>query len=119
MTPTYKFRNLIKTILLLSSLIPSLSLADTIIGEVIFVADGDTITVISEGIKYKIRLSGINAPEKKQTYGVHSKQSLVDMVSKQTVSVSYNKRDRYKRIIGKVILDGQDINLEQIRRGLA
>ena len=41
------------------------------------------------------------------------------MVSKQTVSVSYNKRDRYKRIIGKVILDGQDINLEQIRRGLA
>ena len=35
------------------------------------------------------------------------------------MSVSYNKRDRYKRIIGKVILDGQDINLEQIRRGLA
>ena len=114
-----KFQNLIKVILLLALLVPSLGLADTIIGKVIFVADGDTITVISEGIKYKIRLSGIDAPEKKQTYGVHSKQSLVDMVSKQTVSVSYNKRDRYKRIIGKVILDGQDINLEQIRRGLA
>ena len=42
-----------------------------------------------------------------------------DLVYKQKVSIVYNKHDRYKRILGKVIFGGNDINLEQIRRGLA
>ena len=114
-----KFQNLIKVILLLALLVPSLGLADIIVGEVFSVADGDTITVISEGVKHKIRLVGIDAPEKKQAYGEESKQSLHDLVYEQMVSIVYNKHDRYKRILGKVIFGGKDINLEQIRRGLA
>lgn len=71
-----KFQKLIKVILLLALLVPSLGLADIIVGEVFSVAEGDTITVISEGVKHKIRLVGIDAPEKKQAYGEESKQSL-------------------------------------------
>jgi len=88
-------------------------------GEVVAVADGDTITVLSEGVQHKIRLSGIDAPEKSQAFGNQSKQSLSDMVFRKTVAVEYNKRDKYNRIVGKVLMDRNDINIEQIKRGLA
>ncbi|MEO1946115.1 MAG: thermonuclease family protein [Methylophilaceae bacterium] len=113
------FNTLVNIALLFTFFVSSLSLAGPIIGEVIAVADGDTITVLSHGVKHKVRLFGIDAPEKKQAYGKQSKQSLVDMVHKKTVTINYNKRDRYRRIIGKVILERQDVNLEQVRRGLA
>jgi endonuclease YncB( thermonuclease family) len=100
-------------------LVPSISFADLMTGEVVSVADGDTITVLSEGVHHKIRLSGIDAPEKSQAFGNLSKQSLVEMVFRKTVTVDYNKRDKYNRIIGKVLFENQDINLEQIKRGLA
>lgn len=41
------------------------------------------------------------------------------MLFGKVVAIDFNKRDKYTRIIGKVILDGNDINLEQIKRGLA
>jgi endonuclease YncB( thermonuclease family) len=88
-------------------------------GEVVAVADGDTITVLSEGVQHKIRLLGIDAPEKSQAFGNQSKQSLADMVFRKTVAVEYNKRDKYNRIVGKVLLEDNDLNIEQIKRGLA
>ena len=51
--------------------------ADTLLGKVIHVADGDTITVLDDtNIQHKIRLAGIDAPEKRQAFGYVSKQSL-------------------------------------------
>ena len=41
------------------------------------------------------------------------------MVFRKTVAVEYNKRDKYNRIVGKVLMDRNDINIEQIKRGLA
>jgi endonuclease YncB( thermonuclease family) len=94
--------------------------AETLLGKVIKVADGDTITVLDDtNTQHKIRLSGIDAPEKKQAFGNVSKQSLADMVAGQSVAVEWAKVDRYKRKVGKVLLDGQDVNLMQIKRGLA
>ena len=53
--------------------------AETITGRVVGVADGDTITVLDGGkVQHKIRLSGIDAPEKKQAFGNRSKESLSD-----------------------------------------
>lgn len=94
--------------------------AGTLLGKVIRVADGDTITVL-DGSKtqHKIRLSGIDAPEKGQAFGQVSKQSLIEQVAEQDVTVEWSKSDKYGRKVGKVLLDGQDINLEQIRCGLA
>lgn len=94
--------------------------AATIEGKVVGVADGDTITVLdSTNTQHKIRLSGIDAPEKSQPFGNRSKQSLSDLVFSKAVTVDTDKRDKYKRNVGKVLVDGVDANLEQIKRGLA
>ena len=94
--------------------------AETITGMVVGVTDGDTITVLDSGkMQHKIRLAGIDAPEKKQAFGNRSKESLSDMVFDKTVNVETEKRDRYGRQIGKVLVNGQDVNLVQVERGMA
>ena len=94
--------------------------AETITGQVVGVTDGDTITVLdADKIQHKIRLAGIDAPEKKQAFGNRSKESLSDMVFDKTVNVETEKRDRYGRQIGKVLVNGQDVNLVQVERGMA
>lgn len=94
--------------------------ADQIEGKVVGVADGDTITILDDQkTQHKIRLMGIDAPEKGQPYGDASKKSLSDLAFGQSVTVDFNKRDRYGRVIGKVIRNGKDLNVEQVRRGLA
>ena len=90
------------------------------IGNVVGVADGDTITVLdADKVQHKIRLTGIDAPEKKQPFGNRSKQSLSDMVFNKIVTVETDKRDRYGRELGKVLVGGMDANLEQVREGMA
>ncbi|WP_228276317.1 thermonuclease family protein [Dechloromonas sp. H13] len=77
--------------------------ADTLLGRVVGVADGDTVTVLDAGRQqHKIRLQGIDAPEKKQPFGERSKQNLARMVFGKDVRVEWEKRDKYKRIVGKV-----------------
>ncbi len=94
--------------------------AETITGRVVGVADGDTITVLDANkVQHKIRLSGIDAPEKKQPFGNRSKESLSALAFDKTVSVETSKRDRYGRQIGKVLVNGQDVNLMQVERGMA
>lgn len=89
-------------------------------GDVVGVVDGDTITVLdADKVQHKIRLTGIDAPEKKQPFGNRSKQSLSNMVFNKTVTVETGKRDRYGRELGKVLAGGKDVNLEQVRAGLA
>jgi endonuclease YncB( thermonuclease family) len=62
---------------------------------------------------------GIDCPEKAQPFGQNAKQSLSDLVFGRSVNVEWQKLDRYERIVGKVLVSGQDANLEQVRRGLA
>lgn len=94
--------------------------ADTITGRVVGVSDGDTVTVLDQGqTQHKIRLAGIDAPEKAQPYGQKSKESLSDLVYRKAVVVEFEKVDRYGRKVGKILLGHKDINLEQVRRGLA
>lgn len=90
-------------------------------GVVIGISDGDTLTILSEAeVPVKIRLLGIDAPEKSQPFGQRSRQSLSELAFGKRVVVDWHKRDRYGRIVGKVTLpDGTDTNLEQIKRGLA
>ena len=98
----------------------SIAQAETLIGRVVRVTDGDTIVVLdTNNIQHKIRLQGIDAPERKQAYGTKSKEHLSDSVAGKFVVIEYEKRDYYKRILGKVLLSNQDMNLEQIKAGLA
>ena len=64
-------------------------------------------------------MGGIDAPKKKQAFGKKSTQNLASLIAGQNVEVEYDKRDRYGRIVGKLIKDGQDINLLQIKAGFA
>lgn len=83
----------------------SVSHAETLSGKVVSVSDGDTITALdSEKQQHKIRLSGIDAPEKNQPFGQRSNQNLGQLVFGKQVDVEWNKRDRYQRIIGKVFV---------------
>lgn len=92
--------------------------ADTLIGRVVGISDGDTLTLLdTTNIQHKIRLSGIDSPEKGQPFGQHCKQSLSELVYGRTVAVEASKLDRYGRTIGKVLVGGEDANLEQVRRG--
>lgn len=89
-------------------------------GKVVRVADGDTITVLDkENKQHRIRFQGIDAPESKQAFGQKSKQGLSDLVFGKQVTVIYSKMDKYRRVVGKVMLDGKDVNIEQIKAGLA
>ncbi len=94
--------------------------AETLLGKVIHVQDGDSITVLDEThTQHKIRLSGIDAPERRQAFGNVSEESRAEQVAGQSVAVEWDKVDRYGREVGKVLLAGMDSNLVQIKRGLA
>lgn len=103
-----------------ATLFANFSLAETLLGEVVGISDGDTITVLDADSKtHKIRLAGIDAPEKGQPFGQNSKESLSNLAHRQRVQIEWGKTDRYGRIVGKVIVGGQDACLEQVRQGMA
>ena len=88
--------------------------------KVVKITDGDTIYVLDNSqTRHKIRLGGIDAPEKKQAFGKKSTKNLAGLISGVYVRVESDKKDHYGRVIGKVILDGVDINLQQIKMGYA
>jgi len=104
-------------VLICSALIAN---AEVLNGTVVGISDGDTITVLDKLSKqHKVRLMSIDAPEKSQAFGDEAKQTLSNYIYKKEVSVEFKKYDKYKRIVGKVTLDGQDICLQMILDGMA
>ncbi len=84
------------------------------------VADGDTITVLdASNNQHKIRLQGIDAPEKNQAYGDAAGRYLAGLVAGQEVRVTWTKRDKYNRILGTVYVNGEEVNLVMLRAGFA
>lgn len=107
--------------ILLIALIFLLNLnADTLFGKVVKIIDGDTIHILdSSKRRHKIRLFGIDAPEKKQAYGNRAKNYLSGLIAGRVVKVEYNSLDRYKRILGVVFLEELDINAKMVSDGYA
>ncbi len=95
-------------------------MADTLNGKVVKITDGDTVNVLWDNhTKEKIRLAGINVPERKQPYGKKAKQYLASIIVNKHVTAEYEKRDRYGRIVGKIEYKGLDVNLAMIKAGYA
>jgi endonuclease YncB( thermonuclease family) len=91
-----------------------------LVGRIVGIADGDTVTVLdADRVQHRIRLMGIDAPEKAQPFGQRSKQSLSDLVAGHDVVAQCGKLDRYGRQICKVLVDGVDANLAQVTAGMA
>lgn len=102
------------------SLLAGGAAADTLSGRVVGVTDGDTITVLDASRQqHKVRLAGIDAPEKSQAFGQRAKQHLSQLVFGRPVTIEGSKLDRYGRLIGKVLVVGIDANLQQVKAGLA
>jgi uncharacterized endonuclease HI_1296 len=88
--------------------------------KVIKISDGDTITILTQQRKQvKVRLYGIDAPEKKQPYGQKSRQFLASLIAGQVVEVEPKGKDRYKRTLGIIHYKGQDINAQMVLNGYA
>ena len=111
-----KYLQIVLFILILCSNANSLEL----IGKVIKVSDGDTVTILTEDkTQHKIRLNDIDAPEKKQAFGNKSKDNLAKYIAGKTVTVEYQKKDKYKRVLGTIYYNNTDINLQQVKDGYA
>ena len=93
--------------------------AEDLIGKVVSVYDGDTITVLSGNTQHKIRLEGIDTPESKQPFGNKAKQAMSEMVFGKQVKVVWKKKDRYGRTLGHVYVNGKWTNLQMIKQGMA
>ena len=103
---------------LLVTFFSSLVSASEITGSVVSVIDGDTIEVLHNDKAERIRLSGIDCPEKGQAYGKRAKQAASDLVFGKEVTVQTYGHDKYKRTIGDVILpDGMNLNQELVKQG--
>jgi endonuclease YncB( thermonuclease family) len=103
--------------MILTLLFPSVSLAWQ--GKVVGVSDGDTVTVMHEGRGEKIRLYGIDCPEKHQDFGTKAKKCTSSMAYDKLVEVESVTQDRYGRSVALVKVNGQSLNEELLKAGLA
>jgi micrococcal nuclease len=89
-------------------------------GNVTRIADGDTFTMIFDnGFEVRVRLNGIDSPEKKQAFSNRAKQTLSALIFNKKVKVYYESKDRYGRVLGDIYIDNLNVNHEMVRRGMA
>lgn len=89
-------------------------------GKVVDLGWGDSITVLdAQSKQHRVRLLGIDAPEKEQAFGPAARQKLSALIFGKMVAVKYQKMDRNGRPLGKVLLGTTDVNLEMLKAGLA
>ncbi len=93
--------------------------SESFVGKVVGVSDGDTITILRDGVGTKVRLYGVDCPEKKQDFGQKAKKFTSEMVFGNNVVVEVRGRDKYGRSIGVVSVDDKFLNEELLRNGLA
>lgn len=106
--------------LLLILLLVSTAQAITLSGRVVKVTDGDTIQVLVNGKAEKIRLSGIDCPEKKQPFGQAATRFTLKLAAQKIVTVQVETTDRYGRKVAEVFLpDGHSLNRELVHAGYA
>ena len=86
---------------------------------VLSVSDGDTVTINDHGEKRKLRLYGIDAPEKDQEYGMESRQYLYDRIQGKDINIDFISKDRYGRDISVIYMNGDNINEAMVKEGYA
>jgi len=92
----------------------------SVIGKVVKIVDGDTFDILtSNNSTIRIRMNGIDCPERKQDYYQVCKDALGDYIFGKEVSLIIYGTDRYKRTIAEVYIGSEDINLKMITNGYA
>lgn len=99
---------------------PTHATASIISGRVVSIADGDTITILAAGnIQTKIRLYGIDCPEKTQAFGDKAKKFTSSLVGGKNVAITAYDIDKYGRTVGIVYAEEINVNEQIIKAGLA
>jgi endonuclease YncB( thermonuclease family) len=94
--------------------------AATLRGKVVHIADGDTLTILTNANQQvKIRLAGIDTPEKAQPFRNKAKQALAALTFQKPALIQVETKDQYGRTVGTVIVNGSDVNAELVRQGMA
>lgn len=93
--------------------------SETYIGKVVGITDGDTLTLLVDRREVKMRLAEIDTPERGQPFGTRAKQALSDLAYGKEARVVVVDVDRYGRTVGRVYVDGRDVNAELVRQGYA
>lgn len=89
-------------------------------GQVVAVHDGDTVTLLhGMQVRHRVRIAGIDAPERGQPFGMSARESLARLVHGRRVAARCHKRDRFGRDVCNVFVAARDVGLEQVRNGLA
>ena len=105
---------------LLLAALPILVYAEQFTGKVVGLSDGDTLSVLREGKAVKVRLHGVDTPEKAQAFGTQARQFTGELVFQRDVTVVVQATDRYGRLVGEVLLpDGRSLNQELVKAGMA
>jgi micrococcal nuclease len=87
-------------------------------GKVVRVLDGDTLEILHNRHPERIRLSGIDCPEKGQAYGNNAKQAASELVYGKEVTLQTHGHDKYGRTLADVLLlDGTNVNQELVKQG--
>ena len=95
-------------------------LSATVVGQVVSVTDGDTIKLLTPTKQQiKVRLADIDTPERGQPYGRKARQVLGEKIYRRQVEVEEVTIDRYQRLVGRVFLNGRNINAEMVEDGAA
>ena len=81
--------------------------------------DGDTIDVLYSEKVRRVRLQGIDSPELDQPFGQQATAYLSSLIQDKEVSIFYESYDSYGRLLGKIFVDGYDVNLRMIKHGFA
>lgn len=93
--------------------------AATLVGHIVSINDGDTVTLLVERQPINIRLAEIDAPERRQAYGNRSRQSIADLCFKQPARVETVNTDRFGRTVGHLFCNGIDAQAYQVSAGMA
>jgi endonuclease YncB( thermonuclease family) len=100
--------------------VASAAQAELLTGKIVSITDGDTLTLLdASNQQHKIRIAGIDSPEKAQDFGQKAKSNLGALAFDQPATAECRKRDRYQREICVVKVAGLDVGLEQVRAGMA
>lgn len=108
------------SILVLAMLCAGNACAETVSGFVTAITDGDTLKLLDANkTEHKIRINGIDAPEKAQPFGSKSTANLGSLAFNKNVVAECPKTDRYGRLICKVSVGEMDVGLQQVKDGMA
>lgn len=110
----------LRLLLVLALLFAVPAWAAELIGRVVGLADGDTLTLLTpERRQVRVRLGEIDTPESRQPYGTRARQTLSDLVFGKDARVVVQDTDRYGRTVGRVYAGSVDVNAEMVRQGAA